>query len=118
MFECSRRFSGSVPETDKIVVRGGRMFDVYGRRVAYNESMVFAWMDRKGFNYGAEDFSLETIEAIARRGGRFWMVARTDLEDSGLRQQVEARYDVVATCEDTFLLVDLGARAPQRTAVP
>jgi hypothetical protein len=118
LYECSRRFSGSVPRTGQIVVRGGRMFDVYGRPVAYNESMVFAWMDRKGFNYGAEEFSLETIEAIARRGGRFWMVARGDLDDSGLRQEVIRRYDVVSTCEDTFWLVDLGARDRDVTAVP
>ena len=43
------------------------------------ESMAFAWMDRKGFNYGAEELSAETLARIADRGGRYWIVEQREL---------------------------------------
>ena len=109
-YVCSVELADVVPTNEKIVVRGGQMFDESGKPVAYNESMVFAWMDRKGFNYGVEEFSLETLDSIARRGGRFWFVAARDIEDAGLDMEVRSRYSLVGECRDMFLLFDLTNR--------
>jgi hypothetical protein len=86
--------------------------------VAYNESMVFAWMDRKGFNYGAEDLSTETLDSIARRGGRFWFVAASDIEQAGLGATVATRYELVAECRDAFVLFDLTANKASAERAP
>jgi hypothetical protein len=118
MYACSLELAEAVPPDGLIVVRGGRMVDDSGRPVAYNESMVFAWMDRRGFNYGAEELSTETLDSIAGRGGKFWFVAASDIEQAGLGQTVATRYGLVAECRDAFLLVDLTARPAPAEQTP
>ncbi|MCG3198070.1 MAG: hypothetical protein GHCLOJNM_02564 [bacterium] len=104
---CALALAEYVPSDGLIVVKGGRMFDELGRRVAYNEPMVFAWMDRKGFNYGLEEFSLETLERIRGRGGRYWLAERSEVERAGLAEEVARRYRRIADCEGKFQLYDL-----------
>jgi hypothetical protein len=109
MRQCAQEFAAVVPADGKIVVKGGRMFDELGHPVAWNEPMVFAWMDRKGFNYGLEELSLETIERIAKEGGRYWMVLRSDLEKAGIEAEAERRFRRVADC-DGYTLYDLSGQ--------
>src|SRR5262249_39232997 len=85
MRNCAREFVRYVPATESIVVDGGTMTDEYGHPVAYNESMIFAWMDRRGFNYGREELSIETLDRIAARGGRYWVVGLSELRREGLK---------------------------------
>jgi 4-amino-4-deoxy-L-arabinose transferase-like glycosyltransferase len=118
MYLCSVELAEVVPKDGKIVVRGGRMFDQSGRPVAYNESMVFAWMDRKGFNYAVEEFNLETLDAIARRGGRYWFVADQEIKQAGLDEDVRARYQVVGECRGSFSVFDLFNRREPNLALP
>lgn len=98
MYRCAQAFTSYVPRDSMIIVPGGRMFDELGHPVAYNEPMVFAWMDRKGFNYGVEEFSLETIDELAAKGGEFWFAPRLILKTSGLEEEFEKRYERVASC--------------------
>jgi 4-amino-4-deoxy-L-arabinose transferase-like glycosyltransferase len=107
MRRCVLQFQPYVPPSALIVVRGGPMFDEDGHPVAYNESMAFAWMDRKGFNYGKEELGLSTLQRIAARGGRFWIARRDELERNDLGRLVDARYARVATCDDSYFLYDL-----------
>jgi 4-amino-4-deoxy-L-arabinose transferase-like glycosyltransferase len=104
---CSQQFARQVPSTEKIAVRGGTMVDDYGKPVAYNESIVFAWMDRKGFNYGDQELSVATLEDIARRGGRYWMVGKSELQLSGLQAHARNHYRLIDDCADGYLLFDL-----------
>ncbi len=106
MRTCAIRFRAFVPADGKIVVRGGPMFDDRGHPAAHNESMMFAWMDRKGFNYGDEELSVPTLEGIKSRGGRYWIVERGWLKKDDLARAAEERYRRVATC-DTYELYDL-----------
>jgi 4-amino-4-deoxy-L-arabinose transferase-like glycosyltransferase len=110
MRRCVLQFQPHVPPDALIVVRGGSMFDEQGYPVAYNEPMAFAWMDRKGFNYGKEEAGLPTLERIAARGGRFWIARRDELEQNGLGGLVDARYARLASCDDRYFLYDLHTR--------
>ncbi|MFQ5666135.1 MAG: ArnT family glycosyltransferase [Candidatus Binatia bacterium] len=111
MRSCALQFVQYVPRTAAIVANGGTMFDEYGRPVAHNEPMLFAWMDRKGFSYGAQELSTGTLDGIARRGGRYWIVRRDELKRDDLQRQVDALYERIASCHDTYYLYDL---QPQR----
>lgn len=104
---CLLEFAPLVPFDARIVVRGGAMVDEHGHPVAYNESMAFAWMDRRGFNYGAEELSIATLDAIAARGGRYWVANRGELADERFAAQVDGRYRRLAACADQFALYDL-----------
>lgn len=113
LHRCSRAFASRVPETERIVVRGGPKYDEHGHPVAYNESMVFAWMDRRGFSYPADDLGVATLEELARRGGRFWLAQESDLASTPLRRAVEARFAEAGRCEG-LVLYDL-SRSPGAT---
>ena len=108
-YRCARELAPAVPSDGRIVVRGGSETDEHGHPVAWNESMAFAWMDRKGFNYPSEKLSIETLDAIAARGGRFWLSEPTELDDPALRAQAEQRYRLLARC-DGYALYDLAPR--------
>ena len=110
MHSCAMQFAPLVPASGRIVVRGGTMFDEYGHPVAHNQSMVFAWMDRKGFNYGDEELSLDTLVSIAARGGRYWMAGDDELERDSLKSRVDTRYRRIATCAEGYALYDLFTR--------
>jgi hypothetical protein len=110
LYRCVVEFREHVPADGRIVVRGGIMFDRYGRPVAHNESMAFAWINRRGFNYADEQLSLETLDYIARRGGRYWIAGESELRAAGLVDSVRSRYGLLARCHqvDTeYLLYDL-----------
>jgi 4-amino-4-deoxy-L-arabinose transferase-like glycosyltransferase len=122
MQRCMRAFAPQVPPNGRIVVRGGTSHDEYGRPVAHNESMAFAWMDRKGFNYADEDLGIDVLDRIAARGGRYWIVHRGELGEA-LRAAVESRYRRIDQCDGEYTLFDLDAegsvaRAPAANDVP
>ncbi len=48
-------FADHLPTDARIAVRGGYRMDAHGHPVAFNESMAYAWLDRKGENYPIED---------------------------------------------------------------
>ncbi|MFN8644346.1 MAG: hypothetical protein U0802_22820 [Candidatus Binatia bacterium] len=91
--------------------------DEHGHPVAWNASMAFAWMDRRGFNYPIEDLDVATLDGIAARGGRYWVASPDDLGTAGVRAWAEARYRRVATCGDGgYALYDLRPDLPARGA--
>jgi 4-amino-4-deoxy-L-arabinose transferase-like glycosyltransferase len=107
MRRCVLQFTRHIAPEDLIVVAGASKFDEYGRPVAYNESMAFAWMDRKGFNYAAEDLGIATLERLAARGAAFWIARKRELEPADLARAAEARFRRVADCGGSYLLYDL-----------
>lgn len=110
MQRCAREFVPMVPEGQSIVVRGGPMFDEYGHPVAHNESMFFAWMDRKGFNYADEQLGLPELGRIAGRGGRYWIALESELDRRHLREEAAREFAKLASCEGGFELFDLTSR--------
>jgi hypothetical protein len=113
---CSRELAVQVPPGGRIVVRGGRSRDAHGHAVAWNASMAFAWMDRKGFNYPAETVDAATLDALAARGGRYWIAAPEDF-DAGAGAWVNRRYRLLATCvAGGYQLYDLRPDLPAEDA--
>jgi hypothetical protein len=108
LYTCSRQFADQVPPDERIVVRGGVKTDELGHPVTWNAPMVFAWMDRKGFNYRAEDLSARTLDGLAARGGRYWIASPED-RWSALDT---SRYRLLAHCGDEYALFDLRPDAP------
>jgi hypothetical protein len=75
-------------------------------------------MDRKGFNYAVEDLGFAVLDAIASRGGRFWMAHRNEVVPLGLTKEDGARYTRLAECQDTYYLFDLYNVDPDHVDAP
>jgi Dolichyl-phosphate-mannose-protein mannosyltransferase len=109
MRRCGLRFVTSIPPGESIVVHGGAMFDEHGSPVAHNESMMFAWLDRRGFSYGDEELSVPTLERIGARGGRFWIASPEEMRRSS-SAEARSRFRLVDQCPDGYALFDLRDR--------
>jgi 4-amino-4-deoxy-L-arabinose transferase-like glycosyltransferase len=109
MRTCALQFVSHVPSNGLIVTNGGSMLDEYHRPVAYNESMLFAWVDRKGFNYGDEELGIDTLDQIAALGGRYWIARNFELNRRDFRVLADARYRLLDDCAGGFSLYDLRA---------
>ena len=116
MRACGLRFLPSIPEGAAIVVRGGTMSEA-GHALAHDQSMLFAWLDRKGFTYGDEALSVATLESIAARGGRFWIA---DDEERGTPRGAAAaqHFLEIDRCPGGYSLYDLRRPAPPAGAAP
>ena len=108
-YRCARELAPFVPPEGVLVVRGDAQRDEHGHSTAWNEPLAFAWLDRKGFNYPVEEYSVAKLGEIAARGGRYWLAQPPDLENAGIRAEVEQRFRVLARC-DGYALYDLAAR--------
>jgi 4-amino-4-deoxy-L-arabinose transferase-like glycosyltransferase len=114
MRRCGLRFAAHIPADGRIVTRGGEVYDDKGMPVAHNESMLFAWLDRKGFTYGNQDLSFPALERIRSRGGRFW-IAHPEETSRKFIAAARGRYLEVDSCTEGFALFDL-ATAPGSAA--
>lgn len=106
MRRCGLQFQAHIPPGAMIVTRGGAQRDDDGMPVAHNESMLFAWLDRRGFTYGNEELSFPTLQQIAARGGRFW-IAHPEETARKFIAQARGRYLEVDRCPDGYALFDL-----------
>jgi hypothetical protein len=112
---CAVELARLVPRDGRIVVDGGRSVDDDGYPIAPHASMLFSWMDRKGFIYPTEALSLSLLAAIAARGGRYWVASHEELVAHGLAKAAAARFRVLADCPGGYTLFDLGDRAATGT---
>jgi 4-amino-4-deoxy-L-arabinose transferase-like glycosyltransferase len=109
LYTCSRQFADQIPPDGRIVARGGVTADEHGHPVAWNAPLVFAWMDRKGFTYPAEDLSTRTLVGLAARGGRYWIASPEDRWSA----IDTSRYRLLARCGDAeYALFDLRPDTP------
>ncbi|MBK8270576.1 MAG: glycosyltransferase family 39 protein [Planctomycetes bacterium] len=99
MRQCALELSRIIPADGRIVVRGGEKYDELGRPVAYNEPMMFAWMDRKGFNYARSDLSVDTLQDIARRGGQYWIARADELRRMARHADVDNVFRRISACQ-------------------
>jgi 4-amino-4-deoxy-L-arabinose transferase-like glycosyltransferase len=106
-YDCARTAAAYVPADAWLLTRGGVKLDPHGHPVAYDDSRVFAWMDRRGFTYPEEDAGLATIEWFAARGARFWLARPFELRDEAIRRRAGERWRLAARCDGTLLLYDL-----------
>ena len=115
MRACGLRFVKQIPPEGQIVVRGGSMYGSYGNPVAHDQSMLFGWLDRKGFTYGDQELSIAVLIRIASSGGRYW-IAEADELSGPLQQGVAERFRLLAPCEPKYYLYDL--QTPPDETVP
>jgi 4-amino-4-deoxy-L-arabinose transferase-like glycosyltransferase len=108
MRACGLRFVRQIPMGGRIVVRGGTMYGRYGEPVAHDRSMLFAWLDRKGFTYGDQELSIPVLTSVAASGGRYW-IAEADELQGPLRQEVAARFRLLDRSNAGYYLYDLQA---------
>jgi len=108
MRACGLRFLERIPEGSMIVVRGGSIADEDGFPTAHNQSMFFAWLDRRGFTYGNEELAIPVLQDIARRGGRYWIAETSELRGA-MSAAAAQSFHFVARCDPGYVLYDLGA---------
>jgi 4-amino-4-deoxy-L-arabinose transferase-like glycosyltransferase len=108
MRDCGLEFATRIPSAGLIVARGGAVTDPDGFPTAHNQSMLFAWLDRRGFNYGNEEMSPDLLASIARRGGRYWIAEADEL--AGPRgEAIARRFRLLASCPPGYYLYDLSS---------
>jgi hypothetical protein len=104
---CLERFSRQLPPSATVALRGGGRTDEHGYPVAYNESMGFVWLDRKGVNYPAEDLSVATMHSLSAQGIGFWVAnIQKDLRNPLFSDSVLASFRVCDSCGN-YMLLDL-----------
>ena len=113
-FDCYRQLGALLPPGALLVVRGGRSVDWHGHPVAYNASEPFHWMDRRGWNYASDQFSLEHVASFAERGATHWLALPDDFVELGMRERASARFVLAGACAD-YSLFELTKRASQPT---
>ncbi len=102
--DCVEKFAQLIPREDLILVTGGICRDDDGYPVAYNASFMFLWMDRKGFNVCIEEQSLEVVSRFAKRGAKYYLVAKKTLQPKKAFEKDLLRvYPLQAQCEDYYL---------------
>ena len=69
LHDCAMQIESLIPADGQIVVRGGRSVDEFGSPVAFNEPMLFAWLDRRGFNYPKDKLNA-AVPGRSRASGR------------------------------------------------
>ena len=102
--DCVREFAQLIPREDLMLVTGGICRDDDGYPVAYNASFMFLWMDRKGFNVCIEEQSLEAVSRFAKRGAKYYLVAKKTLQrKKAFENDLQRVYPLLAQCEDYYL---------------
>ncbi|MDD8026483.1 MAG: glycosyltransferase family 39 protein [Acidobacteriota bacterium] len=97
LYECAEAFRPLIAEGALILASGGSRFDETGKRVAYNASYFFYWLDRKGFNLPADDQTLEGVAAFARRGARYFILEDEILKSRpGFKDELARVYPLLA----------------------
>ncbi|MCA9254871.1 MAG: hypothetical protein KDA33_04505, partial [Phycisphaerales bacterium] len=118
LHDCAMEIDQAIPSNGEIVVRGGRSVDEYGSPVAFNEPMLFAWMDRRGFNYPKDQLSVDKLDDIARRGGRYWIARADELDPNDGHGDLHDRYESIGACRCGALIAfDLDRKAPAARTV-
>ena len=98
LYRCVPAFAKVVPEGSRIIVRGGTRFDAHRHPVAFNASMAFLWMDRKGVNYAEEDYSSATLLHLHEEGMDYWVAGKNDLKDSSVVRALGSRIALIDSC--------------------
>ncbi|GAB4374552.1 MAG: hypothetical protein Kow0062_12690 [Acidobacteriota bacterium] len=73
---CAQELAAMIPPHDLIAVRGAPATDDEGNPVAWDESPLFAFLDRRGFTFPAGEWSVDTLARLAERGARWHVIPR------------------------------------------
>lgn len=104
MYACAMQFVAHVPPDSMIVLQGGQKLDDHRHPTAHNKSMMFAWMDRKGFNYADEDLRIAELDRLASRGAKYWIATQAEVRQLGSEQISAANFRLVDSCGEQYRL--------------
>jgi hypothetical protein len=76
-FAAAHDFAPMIPAGALLVSSGGPCGGVMAARSAYNQSYMFYWLDRKGFNVCIQEQSAQRLDSLARRGARAFVANGT-----------------------------------------
>jgi 4-amino-4-deoxy-L-arabinose transferase-like glycosyltransferase len=103
----------ALSEEGLILVTGGSSLGRTGYPVAYNNSYLFYWLDRKGFNISMEQLNMDNLRSFQTRGARYFIAEKKHLAGAPeFGAEVGPRYPLVAETEN--LLAYRLAPAPDR----
>lgn len=104
LYRCAGEFAPKIPPGSLILASGGPCTDETGRRVAWNASYMFYWMDRKGFNVCHGRQSLATVRAYADSGAAFFVAEKDALARApGVEARLRTAFPVAAECRHAIL---------------
>jgi 4-amino-4-deoxy-L-arabinose transferase-like glycosyltransferase len=102
-YECKNQLSDILPEESLILVSGGTCSD--GKYpLAYNASLLFYWLDRKGYNICIEEQSLENVISFKEKGAEFYIaVTKVMRQKQGFEEIMRKRFKTVLECKGLVL---------------
>ncbi len=110
LHDCAMQIAPLLPVDKQIVVRGGRSVDEFGSPVAFNEPMLFAWLDRRGFNYPKDKLDAAALAELTRQGGDYWIARPDELEESDAHGPLNSLYTTRGACScGNLVVLDLHA---------
>jgi hypothetical protein len=66
--------------------------------VAYNQSYMFYWLDRKGFDVCVEQQSMARLDSVVQRGARYFVANDTLVHSQpGFADSLDRRFPILAT---------------------
>ncbi len=103
----AKLFAPLMKKPGLILASGGNCFDEDGFRVAYNESYMFYWLERKGFNVCVEEQSAENVRNFAELGAVYFVAEKNKLvQKPNFEPELKNNFPLVAET-DAMLLFDL-----------
>ncbi len=104
LLACAKSFIPLLPKDELVLTTGGDCRDEDGYRLAYNASFMLFWTDHKGFNICTEEESLESVATFARRGAKYYLVAKGALRaKEKFAADLRHSYPLVADCGEYCL---------------
>jgi 4-amino-4-deoxy-L-arabinose transferase-like glycosyltransferase len=98
-WEAAQQFEPLIPPGALILTSGGYCSNTVAKHLATNISIMFYWLDRKGFNVCVQQQSVPALEAFAQRGARYFVANDKYVEDSTVTPfatQVAAHFPTLA----------------------
>jgi 4-amino-4-deoxy-L-arabinose transferase-like glycosyltransferase len=97
-YVAAKLFEPWIPAGTLIVSSGGPCHTVMAPHVAYNQSYMFYWLDRKGFDVCVEQQSMPRLDSTVARGARFFVANDTLVHSQpGFAEELNRRFPVLAT---------------------
>ena len=104
LLACAKSFIPLLPNDELVLTTGGDCRDEDGYRLAYNASYMLFWTDRKGFNICTEEQSLESVATFARRGAKYYLVAKGALRTKEkFATDLRHSYPLISDCGEYCL---------------
>ena len=101
---CAAKIKSLMPKNGLILVSGSRCFDADGYRRAYNESFMFYWLERKGFNICTEEQSIEKVRDFAAKGAKYFVAQKSIVaQKPDFENQLRQNFPLAAECQEFYV---------------